>query len=115
MSSPLEPRPIRDMADLLSREQRYGRSPSTHFTYEARWYAFESWCKREGHAALPADAETVQLYVTWAVITRGNSVKTVRLTLAAIADHHRHQGHPSPVTAQVKQHLDRCVQSLGGE
>lgn len=95
----------REGGKVGSREQRFGRSESTRGIYQARWGVFRAWCEGAGCAALPTTAETLQLYINWALTTRRNRLKTVALTLAAIADRHRHEGYRSPVTRELNEYL----------
>lgn len=107
-----------DLAELRARElgfQRAEKAPSTWKTYDARWRAFRLWCEAAEAVALPASPETVRLYITWSLSTAGHRLRTVVMTLCAIGERHRREGHTSPLTPEVRQYLRSCERHLKQE
>lgn len=79
---------------------------------------FESWCLQAGRSASPATAETVTLYVTWALTEAGRRVTTVNRHICAIVDAHRRSGLPVPPIADARSIVSavrrqRCEQPVG--
>lgn len=63
-------------------------SASSVRAYEGDWADFAAWCKSAGRSALPATAETMELYVVDAA-GRGQSMNTLRRRLTGIRVVHR--------------------------
>jgi integrase len=78
-------------------EENFTRSPNTERVYAAAWATFKDWCARANRRAMPASAETLALYIVWAVETRGYRLQTVTTHLAAIRDQHKQKGKPHHV------------------
>lgn len=68
---------------------------STLETYGKHWAAFAAWCASHGRAPLPANAQTLMLYLA-ARADEGLRPATLSVSLSAIAQAHEHAGHPSP-------------------
>lgn len=62
--------------------------------YEADWASFSGWCAERGYLSLPADANTLTIYM----VDRSRSLTKASLAraIAAISRYHRLAGHPSP-------------------
>jgi integrase len=93
---------------------QHRRAPNTDKAYAAQWGAFAGWCGEHRRKALPAAPETVSLWVAWAVYEREPRYRlnTVRLALSAIRGQHLRAGHPSPVTAEVKELVRSAARKL---
>ncbi len=76
------------------------RAPSTERAYAADWRDFSTFANRIGRDRLPAEAETVALYVA-DLRRRGRRPATIARKLAAIAVYHRSAGHRSPAEHDV--------------
>ncbi|SFO55384.1 Site-specific recombinase XerD [Pseudonocardia ammonioxydans] len=78
------------------------RAPRTHRAYAADWAHFAGWCTTAALEALPAEVNTVRLYLADLEATctpDGSPVfspATMARRLAAIAAVHRDTGHSSP-------------------
>lgn len=70
------------------------RSAATVRAYGSDWRHFEAWCVAHGRVALPAEAETVVLYVT--DLAGSFRPSTITRRLAAISVYHRRHGLESP-------------------
>lgn len=71
------------------------KSESTRRAYSQAWRDFENWCEVYSRSSLPANGETLALYVT-DMADRPRSISTVQLAIAAIASAHRSKGLASP-------------------
>ena len=67
------------------------KSPRTRDAYRKAWAGFVAWCDASGRQSLPANAETVALYLA-ARATEGRRVATLEQSLAAISEAHRLAG-----------------------
>ncbi len=76
------------------------RAPATERAYAADWRDFSAFAGRIGRERLPADCETVALYVA-ELRRRGRRPATIARKLAAIAVYHRSAGHRSPAEHDV--------------
>jgi site-specific recombinase XerD len=87
------------------------RAKNTVTAYASSWKIFETWCVGAGRAPLPSSQDTVELFVTWALMKRAKvySVETVRVFLAAISEKHTAAAEPSPVTASVRQLVNNAA------
>jgi integrase len=76
------------------------RAPSSERAYAADWRDFCAFAARIGRQRLPAEAETVALYVA-DLKRRGRRPATIARKLAAIAVYHRSMDHPTPTDYDV--------------
>lgn len=74
------------------------RSEATWRAYRHDWRQFENWCALVERASLPADPETVALFISRQA-EAGLSPSTLSRRLAAIRLVHLGAGHPSPHNA----------------
>ena len=81
--------------DAARRYARHSRARSTWLAYRSDWQQFESWCGTIGLAILPAEPDTVAMFVA-SQAARGLSPSTLTRRLAAIRLVHLGAGHPSP-------------------
>jgi site-specific recombinase XerD len=86
-----------DLADAMRGYAQHAQAPNTTRAYAADWRAFTDWTQQRELRALPADPQTVALYLT-AIAQDGLRLATVRRRAAAIGREHRAAGHPSPLT-----------------
>jgi hypothetical protein len=76
------------------------RAPSSERAYAADWRDFCAFAARIDRTRLPAEAETVALYVA-DLTRRGRRPATIARKLAAIAVYHRSLDHPTPTDHDV--------------
>ena len=76
------------------------RAPSSERAYAADWRDFCAFAARIGRARLPAEAETVALYVA-DLTRRTRRPATIARKLAAVAVYHRSLDHPTPTDHDV--------------
>jgi len=88
------------------------RSDATRRAYAVDWRDFAGWCVAAGRVALPASSDTVSLYLVGQAHA-GKAVATIERRAAAIAARHLTGGHPSPVTADVREVLYGLRRKLG--
>ncbi len=97
-----------DLVDYAQAIADEAQATSTRRSYLSAFSAFSAWCREKGLSPLPAEPETVGVYLG-VLESRGRLVPTIERTLAAIADaHHRHgfdAPHPSPITIKIMKGL----------
>jgi integrase len=89
-------------------------SPDTSAAYRRRWAHFSAWCAQQDLAALPADPDTVVLYLVGCLDTAPSpSLGTLRGRVSAINRVHLESDQPvpgdSPALAMVMRGLSRCA------
>jgi len=89
------------LGSLVEQARAYvkaAKAPNTLRAYDADWRDFAAWCQAQQRPALPAEPETVALYLT----DRSNTLKTSSLSrrLTAISRRHQALGFPSPAALQ---------------
>jgi len=89
---------IRSAADKAAAFIRQAKSAATLRAYGSDWRDFETWCKANGRAALPAVPSTIALYL--ADSAGRSAVATLQRRLAAISKSHSAAGLASPCTMQ---------------
>jgi len=70
------------------------KAESTQRAYASDWADFAGWCQGQGRTALPAEVETVALYVT--ALAGERKVATIQRRIAAISQAHQFARHESP-------------------
>ena len=78
---------------------RHAKAVSTRRAYAFDWADFAGWCRANGRMALPAEPETVALYVT--ALADARKVATLQRRIAAISQAHQFAGHASPTREVV--------------
>jgi integrase len=77
------------------------KSEATLRAYQSDFAAFQLWCRRFGLPALPAEPDTVALYLT-ACSEAGAALSTLRRRVVAVSQAHRATGHlPSPTQGEA--------------
>jgi hypothetical protein len=79
---------------------RHSKSEATVRAYRSDFTGFELWCRRFGLSSLPAEPDTVALYLT-ACGDAGAALSTLRRRLVAISQAHRASGLPSSTQAET--------------
>jgi len=81
------------------------RSAATRKAYAHDWTIFSAWCADRGYSPMPADPETVAMFIS-SEATGGKAVSTITRRLAAISRKHRDAGLEAPTGAEgVKETL----------
>ncbi len=91
-----------DVREILQKAKDYTRqskAANTTRSYRADWADFTAWCQERSLSALPADPETVALYLADLADRRRTS--TLQRRLAAISQAHQAAGYDSPTTGYV--------------
>ena len=89
------------------------RAPRASALTPPDWGDFCAFVARIGHARLPAEAETVALYVA-DLKRRGRRPATIARKLPAIAVYHRSVDHPTPTDHDVVRALVRSCAAPAG-
>ena len=79
---------------------RRSKAESTLRAYRGDAGHFALWCHAHGLASLPAEHDTVALYLT-ACARAGAAVATLRRRVVSISQAHKAAGHPSPTATEV--------------
>lgn len=90
-----------ELDNALKAAKRYSkksRADSTWRAYKSDWRQFEAWCQTVTLPSLPADPETVSMFVA-SQASDGLNPSTLNRRLAAIRLVHLGAGHPSPHNA----------------
>ena len=80
--------------------RRASKAKGTLRAYASALRSFEAWCKLHGMTALPAEPETVVLFIESEMMA-GRKVSTIEMKLAAIRFMHLKTGHVSPTACQA--------------
>jgi site-specific recombinase XerD len=94
---PTLPADLEDLAHAALGYARANRATSTQRAYATDWSHFSAWTASHALDALPAEPETVALYVTDLAATYRPS--TINRRLATIAIHHKRAGLDPPTSA----------------
>ena len=70
------------------------KAPNTKRAYASDWRHFEAWCLQADRTSLPAESESVALYL--AALAEESRVSTLTRRLSAIAVVHQLAGYESP-------------------
>lgn len=81
---------IRNLRDTMAGE--------TFRAYRSRLAAFSSWCERVGRQSMPADPDTISLYLA-ALEAEGKRPATICQVVAAISKAHKAAGYDSPCSS----------------
>lgn len=98
-----------DMAKIrrfLADMKHATRSKSTVRAYDWDWQSFEKWCAKTGRCSLPANPETVALYVAARLSDPDVAVSTIQRQLAAIAFKHKAADQPVPDRKEARAVLN---------
>jgi integrase len=95
---------VETVKELLLRFSSQTFAPRTIDAYGKDWAHFVAWCRAEKRAPLPADAETVLLYLTTR-LQEGRKVTSARRYLTALNAEHRSHGYLAPASAEAGQLL----------
>jgi site-specific recombinase XerD len=85
---------------------------NTRRAYRSDWADFAAWCAAHGIPSLPADRETVALYVS--ALAQVAKVSTVQRRLTAIAKAHRVAGYESPTRSEAVHLTMRGIRRTHG-
>lgn len=79
------------------------KASNTKRAYAADWRNFTGWCRQHNLPALPANPDTICLYLTQQASTL--RVSTIQRRLAAIGQAHQAAGHDSPASHILVRNL----------
>ena len=120
-----ERKTVAAQADVASQARGYiaaSRSENTLRAYRADWEHFVGWCKEQDHLWLPADPETVALYVTHLATTPKDPEEspepwrpsTISRRLVSIAQAHKAAGHASPTIDERVRLVNAGIRRVHG-
>src|SRR5215510_958338 len=87
------------LAPTIDRARAYAanaKAPATRRGYRSDWRSFELWCASNGLSNLPAEPETIALYI--ADLAESHKPATIGRHMAAIAARHKAGGLESPAS-----------------
>ena len=88
------------MEELVNEVAEESRAKTTRYQQGQRWNTFEESCKARKFQSLPADPETVAVFICTQGIV-GKRPNTLRGYASSIAAKHRSEGHDSPCNDRV--------------
>ena len=88
------------------------RAAATRDAYGRDWAAFGAWCRSAGRRELPADQDTVVLFLV-DLLERGRSVSLGRRSVAAIVAAHRAANVEPPIGYRVRDLLRAATRERG--
>lgn len=100
----------RELADLAEAAVTYAnktRSASTERAYMSDWKHFTAWAERYGIQPLPAQPETVVLYVT--DLAKAQRPSTINRRIASISILHRRNGFDTPARNPAVQEVMKGI------
>jgi integrase len=114
LSSPQEARLRLDVLRVATAEYiAHSKSAATKRAYAGDFGAFALWCQCYGLDSLPAEPDTVALYLT-AIAGQDAAVATLRKRLVAISQAHKAVGLPSPTqTETVRRTIGGIARTRG--
>jgi integrase len=115
-----QPELVRGEVDLAAlrkvRDRLATSSPAnTRLALDGDWRHFEAWCSTARRRALPASAETAELYAVHCAEKLGHRTGTIERRLWAVARIHKGAGHPSPLRDRVRAVLSGLARERGRE
>lgn len=90
------------------------KAENSRRAYRSDWCQFESWCRGNGLVCLPAEPETVALYLT--ALAADHKPASLQRKLTSITKGHQAAGFPTPASMQhavVSETLKGIRRSLG--
>ena len=100
-------------AELAQLLEDHALAPNTRRAYAADWADFERWCRRYSRRALPADPETVVLYLL-DLDRAGRPPVTLTRRCAAIRLAHGSAHHPIPTSDELVRQTLRALRRKHG-
>ena len=92
---------------------KHQHAPSTRKAYESDIRLFQSWCQERNVSSLPANPQTIAIFLSWSA-HEGFAVSTLGRRLAALQYLHRVSGFETPTPSElVKATLKGIRRSLG--
>jgi len=88
-------------------------SDSTRTTYASAWSQWDTWCRRRGVTALPADPELLAAYLAERAES-GICFGTLDGACSAIAHRHQQEGLPDPTAHVVVRRVRRGLRRIMG-
>ena len=102
--APPSPNNLTNMRELMQKHvdevAKESRAETTRYQQGQQWDFFVEWCKARGFTSLPADPETVALFIYIQGIS-GKKPNTLRGYASSIAAEHRSAKHDSPCKDKV--------------
>lgn len=106
----------RDLPDLRNRVSTYIQNANAENTlraYRSDWSMFVNWCVTYGKNAIPADEETIVLYIS-TLAGEGKCMSTITRRLTSISLAHQTAGHPSPTLGATVRTVWRGIRKTHG-
>jgi site-specific recombinase XerD len=108
--------PVAPLAAIAQRAEAYAgraKAPSTVRAYAGDWRNFVAWAEERGLAVLPAEGDTVALYLV-DLADRGARPATLARRLVVISQAHKAADLPSPTTASVVRRVHAGIRRTLG-
>ncbi len=106
------PATLESVADDARRYVASAKAPATLRAYRSDWAHFTTWCDLHGRSALPAEPETVALYLS--DLARVAKPATLQRRLSSISQAHQAAGHPTPTVDPVVRAVHAGIRRTQG-
>jgi site-specific recombinase XerD len=106
--------PLDHLAQRTRAFMEAAKAENSRRAYRSDWRHFESWCRSQGLASMPATPETVTLYIT--ALAADHKPASVQRKLTSITKAHQAAGFPTPASMQhavVSETLKGIRRTLG--
>jgi len=109
---PSLPATLESMADDARHYIASAKAPATRRAYRSDWAHLCAWCHTHDRAALPAEADTVALYLS--DLARTAKPATLQRRLSSISQAHQDAGHPTPTVDPVVRAVHAGIRRTQG-
>ena len=92
---------------------RHSKACNTIKAYQSDWRTFAAWCEQQGLKALPAEVETVTLYLVH-MAENGYKTSTIGRHMISIGLAHKSRGYTSPTASETVKAVWRGIRNTHG-
>ncbi|RIV29285.1 integrase [Alicyclobacillaceae bacterium I2511] len=92
---------------------QHSKSRNTIKAYQSDWRAFAAWCALQDLSALPANEDTVTLYLTH-MAESGHKTSTIGRHMISIGLAHKSRGYTSPTASETVKAVWRGIRNTHG-
>ncbi|WP_245629137.1 site-specific integrase [Alicyclobacillus shizuokensis] len=104
---------VDQLAEQARAYVRSSKAPNTVRAYQSDWRAFIGWCEEQGLSSLPAEPDTIALYMTYMAET-GHKTSTIGRRIISIGLAHKAKGYASPTSSETVKTVWRGIRNTHG-